>query len=451
MSQLKGLITALAALFVLIGITQMLPLGSPDPRAPNVLFILVDTLRADHISAYGYPRETSPAIDALALESVVFSDAISQAPVTIPSVLQIMTGQLLIGKSIPSSTPTLAQALRSAGYATMAIVDNPILESRPTGIELGFDSFFTNAVIDERLDQQHYKTKTPADVITQRAIRWLESHPDSRPFFAWLHYFDPHDPYTPPYPQDSPFLPASESGLPESVRIGDIRRNPLATQRRPPDAPTISAGERARLIDLYDSEIRYLDGSLEDLFDHLKRADLYDETLIVLTSDHGEAFGEHGEWMHGRSLHRNQLHVPLLIKLPEPETQHRQVDTPVQLIDLAPTLCAYLRIHCSSTGNDRNILEHSYAEAFTLWNFWIAVRDESWKLIYHISTQQAQLYDLASDPTEQHNRAQSDPETLARLLAKKDELLEASWKHQEAALQQSAEQAEQLRELGYLQ
>ena len=97
----------------------------------------------------------------------------------------------------------------------------------------------------------------------------------------------------------------------------------------------------------------------------------------------------------------------------------------MQLIDLAPTLCAYLRIHCSSTGNDRNILEHSYAEAFTLWNFWIAVRDESWKLIYHISTQQAQLYDLASDPTEQRNRAQSDPETLARLLAKKDELLEA--------------------------
>ncbi len=451
MSQLKGLVAALAALLVLIGITQLFSLGTPAPRAPSVLFILVDTLRADHISAYGYPRLTSPAIDALALDSVVFSDAVSQAPVTIPSVLQILTGQLLIGKSIPTSTPTLAQIFQNAGYSTMAVVDNPILESRETGIEVGFDSFFTNAVVDERLDQQHYKTNTPADVITQRAIRWLEDRSDSRPFFTWLHYFDPHDPYSPPYPQDSPFLQASDSGRPESMQVGDIRRSPLAQQKRPPDAPPISARQRARVIDLYDSEIRYLDRSLGDLFEYLKLAGLYDETLIVLTSDHGEAFGEHGEWMHGRSLHRNQLHVPLLIKLPQSEPRQRKVDTPVQLIDLAPTLCAYLRIDCGSAARDRNILEHSYTDTFALWNFWIAVRDESWKLIYHTTTRDAQLYDLASDPTEQRDRAQSEPETLARMLAKKDELLESSWKHHEAVLEQSIQQAEQLKELGYLQ
>jgi arylsulfatase A-like enzyme len=450
MSQLKGLFLALFALLSLIGITQLLTLGTPA-AAPNVLFILVDTLRADHLSVYGYPKQTSPAIDALAQDSVVFSDAVSQAPVTIPSVLQIITGQLLIGKSIPRSTPTLAGMLQGAGYATMAVVDNPILESRQTGIEVGFDSFFTNATVDERLDQQLYKTNTPADVITQRAIRWLEDRPDNRPFFAWLHYFDPHDPYTPPFPQDSPFLQASDSGPPESMRAGDIRRNPLARKKRPPDAPPISATERARVVDLYDSEIRYLDRSLADLFEYLKSAGLYDETLIVLTSDHGEAFGEHGEWMHGRSLHRNQLHVPLLIKLPRPDQHHRQVDTPVQLIDVAPTLCAYLHIRCSSTANDRNILENSYTETFTMWNFWIAVRDQSWKLIYHSTSKRAQLYDLADDPEELRDRAQSDPETLARLLAKKDALLQTSWEHHEAALEQSTEQADQLKELGYLQ
>jgi arylsulfatase A-like enzyme len=341
--------------------------------------------------------------------------------------------------------------LRSAGYATMAVVDNPILESRQTGIEAGFDSFFTNATVDERLDQQLYKTNTPADVITQRAIRWLEDRADNRPFFAWLHYFDPHDPYTPPFPQDSPFLQATDSVPPESMRVGDIRRNPLARKSRPPGAPPISARDRARVVDLYDSEIRYLDRSLADLFEYLKNAGLYDETLIVLTSDHGEAFGEHGEWMHGRSLHRNQLHVPLLIKLPRPDQRHRQVDTPVQLIDVAPTLCAYLQIRCSSTTNDRNILEHSYTETFTVWNLWIAVRDQSWKLIYHSTTKRAQLYDLADDPEEQRDRAQSDPETLARLLAKKDALLQTSWEHHEAVLEQSAEQADQLKELGYLQ
>jgi len=449
MKQLKGVAAALSALLVLIGITRLFVLRTSDSHRPNVLLIVVDTLRADHLSAYGYPRATSPAIDALALDSVLFADAVSQAPVTVPSVLQILTGQLLIGRAIPNSTTTLAETLRSAGYATMAIVDNPVLESRPTGVETGFDSFYSNPILDERLDQQHYKTKTAADVITQRAIRWLDSRSDDRPFFGWLHYFDPHDPYMPPYPQDSPFLHPGAVGRDDSMRLGDIRRHPAAS--RAADSPRMPDRDRDGLIDLYDSEIRYLDRSLLDLFEHMKSTDLYDDTLIVLTSDHGEAFGEHGEWMHGRSLYRNQLHVPLLIKLPKPDTRHRRVDTPVQLIDLVPTLCAYLGIDRPETANDRNILENDYSDTFTLWNFWIAVREGPWKLIYHLSKQQAHLYDLATDPTEQHDRAQSNPEILARLLAKKDALLAASWKHQEAALEQSAEQARQLEDLGYLQ
>ena len=115
-----------AVLFALLALTRLLALG-PGERPSNVLFIVVDTLRADHLSAYGYPRETSPVIDALARDSVVFSDAMAQAPVTIPSVLQLLTGELVLGRSIPATSPTLAETFRDNGYATYGVVDNPVL------------------------------------------------------------------------------------------------------------------------------------------------------------------------------------------------------------------------------------------------------------------------------------------------------------------------------------
>lgn len=438
--------TSIGALLAIVALTRLPTPGPGAPeRAPNVLFIVVDTLRADHLSFYGYPRQTSPVIDALAGESVVFTDVMAQAPATVPSVLQIMTGARVVGRSIPAARPTLAEILRNEGYATMAVVDNPVLELRDTQVGRGFDDFYVNDVLDERLNQQHWKTSMPADVITQRALRWLDARDPERPFFAWLHYFDPHDPYFPPYTQDLPFARETPSDW-----TGDVRRNPVAANGGGPAAAAPAESDRRHLIDLYDAEIRYMDQSLGDLLDRLRESGLYDQTLIVLTSDHGESFGERGEWLHGRSLHQSQIHVPLLVRLPGEDAVHRTVTTPVQLIDVFPTVCAYLGIDCPGTPG-RNVLANEYDEAYTLWNYWVVAREGSWKLIFNTLTNDAELFDLSSDPTEQVDRAASEPEALARLLQRKDAWLKSSWPSYQATLRESKEQVEQLGALGYLE
>ena len=435
---------ASAAVTALLALTSC---GTAPPQAPNVLLIVIDTLRADHLSLYGYPRVTSPTLDALAAESVVYTDAMAQAPVTIPSVLQILTGRQLVRKWIPADQKTFAETLADNGYATMAVVDNPVIESSQTRLERGFQSFFKNDILDERLSQQHWKTKTPADVITQRAIRWLDGRDPEQAFFAWLHYFDPHDPYFPPFTQDLTFADASDS-----TWNGDIRRNPIANKRAKPGAGVQpSPADRQRLLDLYDAEIAYLDRSLADLFAYLREQGLWEDTLVVVTADHGESFGERGEWTHGRSLYQSQVHVPLLVKLPHPDTNARRVDTPVQLIDIVPTLCAYLGIPCSEGTNGRDVLTNTYEDAYTLWNYWIAVREGSWKLIYNTVDDSSRLYDLASDPEERNDRSRSDPEPLARLLARKNAWLESRWPSSRATIEQSREQVEQLEALGYLE
>jgi arylsulfatase len=447
MNQWRRLLIAVGAVAVLFGIAQLIALVPTAKRAPNLLLIVVDTLRADHVSAYGYARPTTPTLDALAAESVVFRDAMSPAPVTIPSMVQIMTGKLRGS----GNAQTLAERLRDHGYQTLAIVDNPLIELRDSLLGRGFDEIFMNDVVDERTVQQHYKTKTPADVITRRAIRWLDARDGRTPFFAWLHYFDPHDPYAPPHPQASPFLTrtASTSSSPAASKwTGDIRRNPISNPKTA-DRVVVTAADRQRIIDLYDSEIHYVDQSLADLFAHLRARGLYDDTVIAVTSDHGEAFGEHGEWMHGRSLYQNQVHVPLLIKPAGRRKNAREVNHPVQLLDLTPTLCKSLEIVCENFTRGRDLLEDQSSETFAVWNSWIAMREGSWKLVFNVKNGQARLYDLAADPLEQTDLAEAEPETFARLLARKDALL--SEVIPPGLLEFSAKEALQLRALGYLE
>ncbi len=191
--------------------------------------------------------------------------------------------------------------------------------------------------------QQHWKTKTPADCITAQAIRWLKKRDASRPVFLWLHYFDPHDPYLPPFADDMETL-SRNSG---SDFTGDIRNTFLFTAPNSDSARHLPEKDRQHLVALYDAEIRYLDQSLGELFAFLKAAGLYRGSVIALSADHGESFGEHGLWMHGQSLYEAEVHVPLIVKFPN-QTRGERVRKPVQAIDIFPTVADTAQV--STTG-----------------------------------------------------------------------------------------------------
>lgn len=416
---------------------------SNDP--PHVLMIVVDTLRADHLGHQGYARDTSPTIDSLARDSLVFTNATAQAPHTIPSVLQLMTGRYLQTDAIPDDDPTIAQVMAERGYRTMAVIDNPVIETTRTELERGFSDFFRNAPIDPDLEQHHWKSKMPADVITRRAIRWWQSVPKDEPTFVWLHYFDPHDPYLPPFPQDLPFVDEHAS----SEWTGDIRSTHLASKKRP--SKPFDEVDKQHLIDLYDAEIFYLDQSLADLFDFLRREGLYDDMLIVLLADHGESFGENGVWMHGRTVNQAQLHVPLLVKLPGEKQTHRVIDDPVQLVDVFPTLCEQLDLACPEGLGGRDLVGGTHEYAFVLWRRWVVVRDRRYKLISDERSGRALLFDLQVDPHETTNVAPQHAEVLARLQRVKQEWLDGLETSYDEAARESELQSKQLEALGYIE
>lgn len=451
MSALDRLLLSLLVASLLLGIGCEPPsisdagVGTASSGSPDVLLIVVDTLRADHLGHQGYSRETSPAIDALAEDSLVFINATAQAPHTIPSVLQLMSGRYLQTDVIPDGQATLAKELSQRGYRTMAVVDNPVIETLRTNLGPGFDEFFRNAPLDPTLEQHHWKTKMPADVITRRAIRWWEEVADGEPTFVWLHYFDPHDPYIPPFPQGMPFVDENAS----SPWTGDIRSTFLGSKKR--KRIPFDETDRRHLIDLYDAEIFYLDQSLADLFAYLKREALYDDMLIVLAADHGESFGEHGVWLHGRSVNQAQLHVPLLIKLPGEAAQHRVIDAPVSLVDVFPTLCAQLQLDCPDDLPGSDLVAEEPEYAFVLWKRWVVVRDRQYKLVSNQKTGRDKLFDLDVDPGETLDVGSQQPDVLARMRAAKQAWLGSLATPYEEAARLSEEQSEQLEALGYLE
>jgi arylsulfatase len=339
-----------------------------------VILILVDTLRADHLGAYGYEKVVSPYIDAFARNATIYENAIVQAPLTIPSVLQIMTSKYLQDEQISDQDPTLAEILQQHGYETAAVVENANFEHdrRAHGLLRGFDVFYRNGVLDRKeLRQQHWKTDTAADSITAQAIRYLRRRVPDRPLFLWLHYFDPHDPYMPPFADDMESLSVeTKSGI-----TGDIRSSPLR-QRQNASGFHLPEEDRQHLIRLYDAEIRYVDQSIGELLSFLEGNGSFDESMIVLSSDHGESFGEHGMWMHGSSLYDSEIHVPLIVKFPGQRVGKR-VKEPAQALDILPTILDVAAIESDRPMNGTS-LRHARPEyAFSLWKDWQVARSDT--------------------------------------------------------------------------
>lgn len=362
---------------------------------PNILLVVVDTLRADALSVYGGPEGDSPHIAALADESMVFEQAFAQAPWTRPSVATLLSGVPPCAHQcyrkadvLPDGVVTVAEALRDHGYTTGALVDNIHL-TESFNFHQGFDTFrflrpewplrpgeagfrlaaygAVRVVLERYLSpgkkvERYYQD---AQVVTDEAIGWLARHGDER-WFLMVHYMDPHDPYFP--------HPADGTGY---ARV---------------EHPHPDLAEAAAMRAAYQGEVRYWDAEFARLTGELHRRDLFDDSVIVITADHGEEFGEHGGFWHGNRLYDEALRVPLLLKAPEGAGRRpgRSRDV-VRLMDVAPTLVEFagaprpeswrgtslLREYELRSADERLALAEADFEGFELQ----AVRDAEWTLI----------------------------------------------------------------------
>ncbi len=430
---------------------QQAPASKPARAAagrPNILLIGIDTLRADHVGAWGRETSLTPAMDRLAAQSDVWLDAFTVFNVTNPSFASILTG--LYGKNhgvydlqtpLPLSHTTLAEHLRGAGYETLAIISAHHLGSHNSGLGQGFQ--------DVTLATEHFAGELTVDM----TLDWLTARDGKRPFFAWVHLFDPHTPHTPPQPFALGFRPASYAGL-DPLRAWVPFRQPGP---RSFDEPVLG-GNR----DLYDGEVAYLDRQVGRLLGFLESRGLLENTVIALVADHGESLGEHDVLYRHVGLHDTTTHVPLMIRWPGREKEGRRIEGLVQTIDLFPTLMKTAGLAVPQedgldlrelTGDGKSGRRAVFAEHAG--KLGLMVRTPEYKYILSQGNTRffpdgAYLYDLRADPGETRNLAGQglpDEERLADLLRRW--LADRRHSPQAPQREQTDEEKARLKALGY--
>ncbi len=319
----SGLIIRAALIFagaaVLLQISAFLS-QSFQPSGPNVLLIIPDALRPDHLGCYGYQKQTSPAIDAFSIESVHFSRVISNAPWTKPAMGTLFTshypfvhGALNWTDDLNDRNLTLAEVFRNANYTTFCIQTNPAL-TKNHNFQQGFQSYYENIM-------------GSAEQVSEDFIRWKRKQ--KKPFFAYLHFMDTHVPYNSPAAFEDIFkLHDNPNFIAGQFETLDVR---MLTYLG------LDEEDKQNIVNLYDSAIRYFDFHFARILEELQSTHELDNTIIVFVSDHGEEFWEHGGFAHGHSLYKEVLHIPLLIRYP-PKLQPAQVDTFISSKDIYPTL-----------------------------------------------------------------------------------------------------------------
>ena len=419
-------------------------------RTPrHVVLALVDTLRADHLGAYGYARPTSPHIDAFARTGIQFVNARSQAPCTYPSANSLLTsrypsrfegrGEGRMG--IPPGVVTLAELLQERGFRTYAVSASPIVRKTPSHFnkEGGFDR--GHEVFDESCFWKD------ASCVNARAFELLDT--SEGPIFLYLHYMDPHDPYQPPPTHPRRF--ALDRSSKDFIERGNP--NPIAEMIYAQGAPEVEVTEadRRHLIDLYDEEIRYLDGHFQALLDGLDHRGLLADALVVLLSDHGEAFLERDDVKHCRHLHDTQIKTPLVLRVPG-LTRGRRIEAPVENVDVVPTILDYFALDADPGFEGHSLRpliegrENGSATGFASWRTQRSAFDAHHKLILDPPAGEAALYDLARDPGEEHDVIGEHADVATRLR-------EALRAHRDRVADRApaADTEEQLRALGYLE
>ena len=389
------------------------PTTLPEPaedgvgsRRPNVILYLVDALRADHLGCYGSDRAASPRLDEFAAEATVFEDAVAQSSWTKAAVASIFTGVWPPSHGVngphdrlPDDLSTMPELLRDGDYRTAAVVANAYV-GRSFGFDRGFEHFeFLKHTVGD------------SSVIHSRVTRWMDHLSPAEPFFLYVHTVDPHAPYDPPDEFRRRF--ADDVGDPEVGGVSTVR--------------ALARGERSAsrqmaddLHALYEAEIAFNDFNFGRLVRELRERGLFDTSLIIFVSDHGEAFGDHGAWTHGLDLHDESLRIPLVIRFPGGRNAGSRVRHTVQQADLLPTVLAAAGLtgHDELEGDDLgSFVDRPMDRAvYCYLDYWgkrgAAVLSDQWKLIRPMSEDfgfGAQLFDRANDPHERRNRAADLP------------------------------------------
>lgn len=426
------------------------------------MLVTVDTLRADHMSSYGYERETSPGLDRLAAEGVRFRNEIVQRGGTWPSLTSILTsmyprshGVRSNGDLLDRSKRTIAELLQEHGFRTAAFLTNML-----TTEHRGFDEvvlFGDNA-------------KGGRDVAaSENAVQWLRDHRDEK-FFLWLHLMGPHDPYR-PAPEYRERFDTGYVGPIDGSR--DLLRNIHARKH------TLSERELAHIVSLYDADILQVDARIRTVLDVLDELDIASDTLVVFTSDHGEELYDHNFYFfHSLSIYESVLHVPLIFSLPGRLPLGKTVDAVVESIDLAPTMFELLGLPIPDDFEGKSLVPLIFGDASApaqadaayseLGPYIQSIRTDRWHYIYNprqlsspgsrdedtgrkgiFSIAREELYDLLEDPEQKHNVVSDHPNVATEL---RNRVL--VWRGSDAdhyrAQDLSPKTREELRALGYI-
>ncbi|MFZ1131703.1 MAG: sulfatase-like hydrolase/transferase [Terriglobales bacterium] len=428
--------------------TNDAPAPAKRTQKPDVILITVDTTRADRMGFLGSNRGLTPNLDAVARDGTAFTRAYAHVPLTTASHATILTGTYPqynhvndFGVPLAAGLPYLPDILHQHGYRTAAFVGSLILDpvaGTAPGFDRGFDLYDAGFRIKTAKDNRYETVERRAGEVVARALAWLKTRPaGAPPFFLWVHLYDPHDPYDPPEPY------------------------------------------KAKFPDPYDGEIAYADAMLGKLFTALKAAGVYQDALIAMMADHGEAFGEHGERTHGIFLYDETIHVPLLIKLPGPAAAGKRrvsVNARVGLVDVTPTVLEVAGIaipkeiqgqplvgemqlgtrHSERAVDDHGVdrpidrpiySETDYPHRAFKWSSLRALRSGKYLAI---DAPKRELYDQANDPKGLSNIADSSPAVTDTLMAGVEQFRQQTGAELAAAAKLGPEQTEKLRALGYV-
>ncbi|HUT30593.1 MAG TPA: sulfatase [Sedimentisphaerales bacterium] len=399
----------------------------PEPGShTNVILITISTLRADHLSCFGYNRRTTPNFDSFARTNALFRNAFAASGWMMPAHGSIFTslyptchGATHVDQVLADNQDTLAEILHDNGYYCMAFCCNPRLDS-VHGFAQGFD-LYDDYSVSIMLDSMGFETGETVDInkrrtndfINDAAIRWLRNNAH-QPFFMFVHYYDNHWDYLPPPPYDKLYDP--NYGGP--INGAEIAREPLFSN--PPPAADVQ-----HIIDLYDGEVKQTDNDLGEMLQFLRQQRLLDNSIVIVAGDHGEQFYEHGHTSH-QGLFEELIHVPLAVSVPGPKAEGKNIDSLVSQVDILPTILDYLGIPVSGACQGKSLKPLIEGRADTVNDVIFAeytaaavpdcyvVRSARYK--YYEGVGEGFAYDLLKDPNEQKKILPVDfPQELGEL------------------------------------